>query len=319
VFSHLGKNGFSQAMLIFLLYLPLLFCQKMFDHENLIINTYGDLADSFSNIAYVNALPVRIVHCISESGFSSSKIWRVAAQVYGIILGFFNPISRNTILVANSFFMQDILKRYLGKDSIVIHPPVNIGIFSVDNENYNRKNQVVAISRFRTGKNLNIIPIIAKLAEKTQFKIVGVADSNSAQSIEKLKKAIEASEVENRVQILINLNFGELVALLKNSKVFLGTQLMESFGLAVVEAMASGCVPVVPKNGGPWLDILDKKQGAYGYSYHNAFEAAEKILLLINDESFFRSISARSKARSNSYGDNFFDGNLLLLIKVLQK
>jgi hypothetical protein len=39
--------------------------------------------------------------------------------------------------------------------------------------------------------------------------------------------------------------------------------------MSVVEGMAAGCVPVVSRCGGPWFDILDCKQGVYGFSYRS--------------------------------------------------
>lgn len=35
----------------------------------------------------------------------------------------------------------------------------------------------------------------------------------------------------------------------------------EAFGIAIVEAMSLGCVPVVLRAGGPWHDILGDTQG----------------------------------------------------------
>ena len=49
----------------------------------------------------------------------------------------------------------------------------------------------------------------------------------------------------------------------------------EHFGVAVVEGMAAGLIPVVHKSGGPWFDIIDR--GRYGYGYSDV-ESAVKVI-----------------------------------------
>jgi len=104
--------------------------------------------------------------------------------------------------------------------------------------------------------------------------------------------------------------------LLSAAKVFLRTLHNEPFGMSVVEAMAAGCVPVVPKSGGPWFDILDQEQGRYGYAYSSLREAAEKIQLLMNNEQLRVQISQRAFERAKCFDRSFFERKI---VDVIQK
>ena len=63
--------------------------------------------------------------------------------------------------------------------------------------------------------------------------------------------------------------------LFKRAKVYLHTRRNENYGLSVAEAIGYGCIPVVPKSGGPWIDIVE--QGKYGYGYDTVNEATDII------------------------------------------
>ena len=80
----------------------------------------------------------------------------------------------------------------------------------------------------------------------------------------------------------------------------------EHFGISVVEAMANGCVPMVHRSGGPWLDILEQKQGKYGYAYETPEEASKYIDLLINNEDLRRETALRAMKRSMEYDASIF-------------
>ncbi|MEM2961358.1 MAG: glycosyltransferase, partial [Candidatus Bathyarchaeia archaeon] len=97
-------------------------------------------------------------------------------------------------------------------------------------------------------------------------------------------------------------------------KVYLHTQHMEAFGIAVVEAMAAGAVPLVPRCGGPWLDILNCKQGIYGYSYSSLEEAANIIKKLLKDENHRRNIALKAVQRASNFKSSNFEVKILKIV-----
>jgi glycosyltransferase involved in cell wall biosynthesis len=174
-----------------------------------------------------------------------------------------------------------------------------------------RENTVVAVSRFLPEQNLDYIPKLAKFVQNSNFLIIGPTGTTSKRTLEELNEMITEFAVKDQVKMVTNQPLPRLLEALSTAKVFLRTQPCEPFGMAIVEAMAAGCVPVVPKAGGPWFDILNQEQGKYGYAYSNLKEAAEEISTLINDERLRIEISRRAVERAKFFDRSFFERRIV--------
>jgi len=180
-------------------------------------------------------------------------------------------------IFANSKFTAQAIKKELGVQAKVLYPPVStIYQNEEQNINKNRKDIVVTISRFSKGKNLEIIPKIAKATnENVHFIIAGGYQSERVlHSITKLTKELKLTK---RVKMLVNLPKNKLVEALLNSKVYLHTKESEHFGISIVEAMSAGCAPVVHNSGGPKEFVPSQLR------YESIQEAAEIIEKAIQD------------------------------------
>jgi glycosyltransferase involved in cell wall biosynthesis len=200
---------------------------------------------------------------------------------------------------------------------MVVYPPVDLANFRQYSKNENRDDMVVTVSRIRLGKHLETVPKVAKRVKKARFTIIGLADPGSQDTIRTLEKTINELGVEDRVKILVNQPFQKLVEILSSSKALLNTQPMEAFGMAVVEAMATGCVPIVPRSGGPWYDILDRRQGEYGYAYRNIGEAADIINMLLRNEKSWGEVSLRGRKRADDFDSLIFEKRILSLVDMV--
>lgn len=306
ILEQLPKNNLAQIILMALSYIPMLLLLRIGSKDRFIINTYGDLVESIADISYVNAIPVRIAHLFSQSGLPSSFMWHFAGQVYDFALRLVERFFAPNVTLTNSTFLQSVLEEFLNVNSTVIYPPVNISRFIPFSKQYGRKDLVVTVSRLRPGKNLDLIPRIAKRVKKADFVLIGFTDEASKETASKLADSIGALGVEDRVALFVNQPAPKLASFLASAKVFLQTQTMEGFGIAVVEAMATGCVPVVPRSGGPWCDILAQRQGVYGYSYVNTEDAARAIDTLMTDEKLRSDVSVRAIERARTFDESFF-------------
>ena len=219
------------------------------------------------------------------------------------------------LIVANSKFTQKIIREFLGKKALVINPPVAASKIRSWAKNEKRENKVVTISRFRSAKRLEVIPMIASYVRDIGFNVVGIADKESEQYVEKLLEEIKRLGLEKQVFVFKNKQYGFTLSALSTAKAYLHTQKTEAFGMAIVESMAAGCVPIVPRTGGPWIDILNCQEGQYGFSYRNPKEAAEKIKMVLHDEKLRSKIAVRAIERSMVFDSSNFEKKLLNIVE----
>jgi len=305
-----------RKLIIAMFYLLEVLVIRFFGDFDLVLVTGGELIDSFGDIVYVNAIPIRFAHSFSDVRLGKSTIWNCYSKLYDILLRFIGKIDSKGILLTNSSFLRKIIKKFLGRDSVVIHPPVDVEKLMNSND-YNegeRQNLVVTISRLHPGKSLEVILKIAKLVDEAKFLIIGSISHGSEGIVNDLKSSIDMMGLKDRVDLLINKPFKNLIEALYRAKVLLHAQTSEAFGMVVVEAMAAGCIPVVPLSGGPWIDILGCSQGLYGFSYRNVNEAAEIIKKILRDENLRCEVAARARARALNFDKSVFEKKVLEVV-----
>jgi glycosyltransferase involved in cell wall biosynthesis len=308
----------SQSAYTVTFFLPLLARYRTAGNYDLVVNTYGDLDQSIADIAYINAIPFRLMPLFPNSTFQSPAM-RLLTSAFTLSTSPANRLLTRNLLLTNSTFMRDLIKRHLARDSLVIFPPVDLQRFKCSPEQQERENVVVTVTRLRLGKQLEMIPQIARNVRDCRFIILALQDAGSAESLNTLKRSIKTQDVEDRVEIRINQSPKAIADTLTTSKVYLQTQEYEAFGISVVEAMASGCVPVVPRNGGPWIDILGRDESTYGFSFDSPQEAATKINLLCSDEQVRRKTAERALTRASRFDSKLFENQIASLVNhVLQ-
>jgi len=194
----------------------------------------------------------------------------------------------------------------------VVYPPVEVGKFYFKNDY--RDNIIVTCSRFTPEKGLNIIPEIASKVPEGKFYIFGSTSKISWEVISEIKKTINKFKVKN-VYLKPNTPLKEMLSIYRKAKIYLHTMVNEHFGVSIVEAMASGLIPLTHKSGGPYMDILDSKQGVYGFYYKTGDEAANIIKSLLNDDLKLKKIREKAVERSFLFSKNTFKSNFIKAIK----
>jgi glycosyltransferase involved in cell wall biosynthesis len=129
-----------------------------------------------------------------------------------------------------------------------------------------------------------------------------------------LNQIIEKERISN-AKLWPNASFEELHSLRLKSKVYLHAMPYEHFGISIVEAMALGCVPVVHRSGGPWYDILERRE-IYGYAYSSVTEAVTKIKILINDPSQYIEKALLALRRSKAFTYEKFSKRLYEVLNL---
>jgi len=276
--------------------------EKIQKYYDLTINTHGQKLYLTGDINYVH---FPIVASFSEKHLFENHIGKsksVFKKVYYSFIKFlvlknFYRVKKGSIMLANSRFTAKYIYKYYKLYPIIVYPFItNMDEFLKLSKNSNRKNYVLSIGRISPEKNYYIIPQIARYSKKVKkFIIVGSTYSASYKIIYDILRNATMLGVRDKIVFVPNADYKTLQLLLSRSKVFLHTMRYEHFGIAVVESMASGLIPVVHKSGGPWIDIIDK--GKYGLGYEDVEEAAQHIDFLVEkyNSKYVSYVTARAK------------------------
>jgi len=151
-------------------------------------------------------------------------------------------------LITNSSYEKRLIRLAWKKDATVIYPPCPQYSFPL---NKFKENAVCTLSRFTPEKGYETILEVARRTPDAQFYLVGSVSPDMVHYSKKLMR-----DAPNNVVFNINANIEQKVNILKKSKVLLHGFIGEQFGIAIVEAMSSGIIPVTHDSGAPKEDAL---------------------------------------------------------------
>ncbi len=164
--------------------------------------------------------------------------------------------------------------QYLGIHGIK-YSVIPIPIFNSPDVSFNeKKNQVLVFGRISPEKELEKAFEIAS-SLKVKFIISGAVNPGTEKYYENLK-----ARSPKNVEIIPNPSEEAKELLFRESKVILHLRRRENFPISLLEGISYGCVPVVPKSGGPWYDIVE--YGKYGEGFENENQAITAIKLGLN-------------------------------------
>lgn len=225
--------------------------------------------------------------------------------------------------VCNSHFTMSVFTESwpeLYDLATVIHPPVNVHKYLRSSSKEPRSNTIVTIAGFERSKRIDIalsaMELIKEDVPSAKLVIIGSMRSPFSHKIlHELKKMVSKKALENNVSFLPNADNITKTSILSSAKVLLHPTQYEHFGISIVEGMASGCVPIVPKNGGPYLDIIDR--GHYGLSFTDKYDAADKAIKVLTNDRYRIAIKEKAIRRSLSFTSETFDAKFSEVIDHL--
>lgn len=157
--------------------------------------------------------------------------------------------------VANSTNTKERIKKYYNAEASIANPP----IYTSKYKNNKSNGYWLSVNRLFRNKRVEIqLEAFNNLPEE-KLIIVGSYEKSAIQ-FEEYKKKLDTIKPSN-VTILSWVTQEDLVDLYSNSKGFITTSKEEDFGMAVVEAMASGKPVIAPNEGGYKETMIDGETG----------------------------------------------------------
>jgi glycosyltransferase involved in cell wall biosynthesis len=225
--------------------------------------------------------------------------------------------------VVNSFFTKKFIDREYKVNSVVLYPPVDVAAFKPSLKN--KEKVILSVGRFsqlKQAKNQHILVEVFSRMYKQGFSewkliLAGGSEVGGKDYVRKLYLLSRNLPVE----IVENPDFEEIKSLYEKASVFwsasgFGTdenkhpEKVEHFGITVVEAMASGAVPIV-FNGGGYKEIVNHGKDGYLWNTEEELISFTKEVVASRD---LRKLSLASIKKSARFSYGVFSGKITELI-----
>ncbi len=153
----------------------------------------------------------------------------------------FYSSQRLDYLISNSNFTSKRIKKYWGLESEVIHPPVDIKRFNYKNA---REDFYVSLNRLVPNKRVDLL---IEAFNKLNLPLIIIGDGPERLKLEKISNS--------NIKFLRKISDSEVENYMSRCRAFVYAGI-EDFGIAPVEAMASGA-PVIAYGKGGILDTVN--------------------------------------------------------------
>jgi glycosyltransferase involved in cell wall biosynthesis len=221
-------------------------------------------------------------------------------------------------IICNSNFTKSYIDKSFGIESIVIYPPSS-GEFNI--QNTKKENIILSVGRLSFladgttfKKQEFMIETFKKLVDNglKNWKLILVISFRKDQEkdLKKIKDLI------NKYPVIIeeNVENKKLTELYSKSKIYWHAagfgediknhpEMAEHFGIATVQAMEQGSVPVVINSGGQKEIVMD---GDNGFLWNDQNDLVEKTLKVIKSETLMNEISKKAQKRAKDFSKNMF-------------
>jgi len=189
-------------------------------------------------------------------------IWSLYAKPLRYIFRHLDYYKDYTLL-ANSMFTADVIKKQWDRDAEVIYPPCPQYDFPIKEA---REANVCTLARFTPEKRYELILEVARSMPEVNFHLIGSVTPFMQYYLAKLRKIATPN-----VHFHVAIPFQQKLEVLQNCRVLLHTMYGEHFGIALVEAMSAGIIPVCHNSGGAKVDSIVPEQWRYEYEGPNEF------------------------------------------------
>jgi glycosyltransferase involved in cell wall biosynthesis len=261
-------------------------------------------------ITFTHDLPL---YCYARHGlltvlFPSGQIKDVHREIWK------NHLDSYHLKIANSFYTRKWAKRRWDIDCGVIYPPAETAYSVIDKENI-----ILSVGRFKDGntkKQLEMLSAFGRMKEGCiegweYFSVGGISEAPCDQAF---FNSVQGKAEECHAQLRPNLDLASLKRLYEKAKIFwhaagygededMRPERSEHFGIVTVEAMASGCIPIVINKGGQ-PEII--KHGVNGFVWDTPRELEEYTMLVARDDMLRKRMLEAARSHAQLYSRDEF-------------
>ena len=251
-----------------------------------------------------------------SNGNGSVAAWERGRQLY-YDWEWKKRIGTYRIALANSQFTSVWTKRRWDLFTDVVYPPVDTAF-----DRKEKNNLILSVGRFATaGHSKNQVEMVDSFHQLQDDGLRGwqyfcVGGLGKSAGDHAYYEKVQSSAEQSSVTVTSNVGRQDLKSLFERSKIFWHAagyhnhhestpELEEHFGIATVEAMAAGCVPVVANRGGQ-REIVE--HGVSGFLWETTDDLRKYTTLLAHDEGRRATMSEAARLRAALFtSDNFVD------------
>ena len=219
-------------------------------------------------------------NCKTKPQFSRRK------EYFEIIKYGYCNLMRNSTVITNSEFSRRAIVNAFGLDNIyILNPPIDIETFRnvalmANGDDDETNNIILVISRIAPHKKIENAIKLAKILKDNNvgkgMKIVGNLYYYFFDYYSELKQMVLDLGLTDYITFEINASLDKLLSIIRESRVYFHPMIGEHFGMAVLEAMAGGLIPVVPNEGGV-IEFVPQE-----YQFNTIEHAAQIIIYIFN-------------------------------------
>lgn len=196
-------------------------------------------------------------------------------------------------IVANSENVKGRIKRYYGRESTVVNPPVATAKFRFDEVG----DYWLSVNRIRPEKRIDLqIEIFRRLPAEKLLIVGDIAREVTARAV------VSQLKIPPNVQLTGAVHQKRLADLYAKCKGFITTAVDEDFGMTPVEAMASGKAVLATDEGGYRETVIDGSTGWLLPIDADAFASKIKSL----DEGRLKAMKDKCIARAREFDEGRF-------------